>query len=204
MITRFKSIKPLSFWVFWKSWICLEYFCSLRKLLTLLADVFCNVKMRCSPKDDECRNPTNRWENVSFPLIPTSPVWPLRYLRGHPCTRVGIGRGPEGGEHLVTFPPPPSPIPKISNLSFFMCGGSSSSFLWCSRIYIIRLEAFGKVLEERFEYLIVHTLSFFRWQRPWGSLRRPRAQTDKTSALQPSTWASRLEFFASGIPSQNH
>ena len=128
MITRFKSIKPLAFWVFWKSWICLEYFCSLRKLLTLLADVFCNVKMRCSPKDDECRNPTNRWENVSFPLIPTSPVWPLRYLRGHPCTRVGIGRGPEGGEHLVTFPPPPSPIPKISNLSFFMCGGSSSSF----------------------------------------------------------------------------
>ena len=134
-------------------------------------------------------------------------VWPLRYLRGHPCTRVGIGRGPEGGEHLVTFPPPPSPIPKIPNLSFFLSFGvvvAPALFLWCSRIYIIRLEAFGKVLEERFEYLIVHTLSFFRWQRPWGSLRRPRAQTDKTSALQPSTWTSRLEFFASGIPSQNH
>ena len=88
--------------------------------------------MRCSPRDDECRNPTNRWENVSFPLIPTSPVWPLRYLRGHPCTRVGIGKGPEGGEHLVTFPPPPSPIPKIPNLSFFLSFGVVvASALFC-------------------------------------------------------------------------
>ena len=59
-------------------------------------------------------------------------VWPLRYLRGHPCTRVGIGRGPEGGEHLVTFPPPPSPIPKIPNLSFFLSFGVVvASALFC-------------------------------------------------------------------------
>ena len=134
-------------------------------------------------------------------------VWPLRYLRGHPCTRVGIGRGPEGGEHLVTFPPPPSPIPKIPNLSFFLSFGVVvASALFCE---VQEFTLSGWRHSEKFWRSDLNILSsipspFFRWQRPWGSLRRPRAQTDKTSALQPSTWTSRLEFFASGIPSQNH
>ena len=162
--------------------------------------------MRCSPKDDECRNPTNRWENVSFPLIPTSPCLTVEIFTGSSLHAGWDWEGPWGRGTPRNFPTTSVSDPENFQ-SFFLSlcvVVAPALFLWCSRIYIIRLEAFGKVVEERFEYLIVHTLSFFRWQRPWGSLRRPRAQTDKTSALQPSTWASRLEFFASGIPSQNH
>ena len=50
--------------------------------------------------------------------------------------------------------------------------------------------AFGKLVEERFEYLIVHGLSFFRWQRALGlsgDLPRP-------TKLQLVLWVLPLNF----------
>ena len=129
MITRFKSIKPLAcFGVLekvefvWSTFVLWES-CSLFWQM-----FFAMSKCAAVPKMTNVETQPIDGKMCLSLWSPLFPVWPLRYLRGHPCTRVGIGRGPEGGEHLVTFPPPPSPIPKISNLSFFMCGGSSSSF----------------------------------------------------------------------------
>ena len=131
MITRFKSIKPLSFWVFWKSWICLEYFCSLRKLLTLLADLFCNVKMRCSPKDDECRNPTNRWENVSLPLIPTFPCLTVEIFTGSSLHAGWDWEGPWGRGTPRNFPTTSVSDPEnFQSFFFFLVWCWLQLFLW--------------------------------------------------------------------------
>ena len=190
MITKLKSRKPLVLWVFWKKLNLFGVLLFFEKVAHSFGRGFFAMS-KCAAVPEMTNVETQPIDGKMCPSLwsPLPLVWPLRYLRGHPCTRVGIGRGPEGGEHLVTFPPPPSPIPKIPNLSFFLSFGvvvAPALFLWCSRIYIIRLEAFGKVLEERFEYLIVHTLSFFPLTEALGlsqETQSPDRQNFSPSAL---------------------
>ena len=87
--------------------------------------------MRCSPRDDECRNPTNRWENVSFPLIPTSPCLTVEIFTGSSLHAGWDWEGPWGRGTPRNFPTTSVSDPENSQsffLSFFWCGGSSSSF----------------------------------------------------------------------------
>ena len=106
------------------------------------------------PSDPCFSRPSDRWE--IYGRSPLHPDWEER--RGWRTPR-NFAR---------------SPRPKISNLFFSSerpvseCETEFLSFSFSENIFDQVETAFGKLVEERFEYLIVHGLSFFRWQRALG------------------------------------
>ena len=87
--------------------------------------------MRWSPKDDECRNPTNRWENVSFPLIPTSPCLTVEIFTGSSLHAGWDWEGPWGRGTPRNFPTTSVSDPENSQSFFLSFGVVVAPALFC-------------------------------------------------------------------------